>query len=61
MVTRVFYKARADGVSLYRSYSTEGYKIRKIGTDEVYDEAVDVESAPFRYEETSEKRTDTGA
>lgn len=32
-----------------------GYKIRKVGTDEIYDEAIDVENAPFVYEETTEK------
>jgi hypothetical protein len=32
-----------------------GFKIRKVGTDEVYDEAIDVENAPFVYEETTEK------
>jgi hypothetical protein len=31
-----------------------GFKIRKIGTDEVYDEAIDVDNALFVYEETDE-------
>jgi hypothetical protein len=58
MIKREHYKTRADGVNLYRTHSTEGYTIRKVGTDEVYAEAVDVESAPFVYEETGEKITE---
>jgi hypothetical protein len=52
MIVKVFYKKREDGVNLYRTYSDKGVQIRKVGTDEIYDEAVDVESAPFTYEET---------
>lgn len=55
MIVREYYKTRKDGVNLYRTYSDEQYKIRKIGTDEVYDEAIDVENAPYEYEETNEK------
>lgn len=29
MIEKVFYKTRADGAKLYRTYSTEGFKIRK--------------------------------
>lgn len=54
MIVREFYKTRQDGVILNRSYSDRGVKIRKVGTDEVYDEAVDVEGASFEYEETDE-------
>lgn len=52
MIVKVFYKKREDGVDLFLTKSTEGLKIRKVGTDEVYDEAIDVEGAPFTYEET---------
>lgn len=52
MVTKDFYKTRKDGVNLYRTYSDSNLKIRKVGTDEVYDEAIDVENAPYTYEET---------
>lgn len=55
MIVREFYKTRKDGVNLYRTYSDEQYTIRKIGTDEVYDEAIDVENAPYEYEETDVK------
>lgn len=48
------YKQREDGVNLNRTFSDEDLKIRKVGTDEVYNEAVDVEGAPFKYEETDQ-------
>ena len=52
MIVKEFYETRKDGVNLYRTYSTVGLKIQKVGTDEVYYEAVDVEGTPFTYEET---------
>ena len=52
MVIKEFYKTRNDGVDLYRSYSDVGLKIRKVGTDEIYDEAIDIADAPYTYEET---------
>lgn len=54
-VIKEFDMTREDGVNLYKSYSNKGEKIRKVGTDEVYDEAIDVENAPYTYEETGEK------
>lgn len=53
MIEKIFYATRKDGVNLYRTYSTEGLQIRKIGTEEIYDEAVDIENAPYTYEETN--------
>lgn len=55
MVKKEFYRIREDGVILYRSFSDEGFYIQKIGTDEVYSEAIDVESAPYVYVETEQK------
>lgn len=55
MVIREFYMQRKDGVNLYRSYSNEGYKIKQVETGLIYDEAIDVENAPYTYEETNEK------
>ena len=52
MVVKEFYETRNDGVNLYRTYSDIGMQIRKVGTEEVYDEAIDVENAPFAYEGT---------
>lgn len=54
MIVKEFYKTREDGVNLYRTYSTEGFKLRKIGTDEVYDEAIDIDTVSYNYEETDE-------
>lgn len=53
-IIKELYKTREDGVKLYRTYSDNNYMIQKIGTDEVYEEAIDVEDATFEYEETNE-------
>ena len=37
---------------MYRTYSDEGYKIRQVETDIIYDEAIDIESKHYTYEET---------
>lgn len=37
---------------LYRTYSDNNKYIRKEGTSEEYSEAIDVEGAPYSYEET---------
>ena len=55
MIRRVFYETREDGVNLYRTYSDEGFKIMQLQTGIVYDEAIDVENAPYTYIETTEK------
>lgn len=54
MIVKEFYITRQDGVNLYRTYSDKGVQIRKVGTDEIYDEAVDIESVTFIYEETGQ-------
>ena len=41
--------------NLYRTYSDENFYIRQIETGNVYEEAVDLESANYTYEETDEK------
>lgn len=55
MIKTEFYATRKDGVKLNRTYSDAGYVIRKIGTNEEYSEAVDIENAGFLYEETNTK------
>lgn len=55
MIVREFYKQRNDWVKLYRTYSNEGYMIQKVGTDEIYEEAIDVESTKYEYVETDQK------
>ena len=52
MVIKEFFRTREDGENLYRSYSDRNVQIKKVGTDEIYDEAIDIENAPFAYEET---------
>ena len=54
MIKTEYYMTRADGVELIRTYSDKGVKIKKVGTDEIYDAAIDVEGAGYRYTETEE-------
>ena len=54
MVKKEYYSTRADGVKLYKTYSTENFKLRQVETGHIYDSAIDVENAPFTYEETTE-------
>lgn len=66
-ITGVFYITRSDGVNLYRfavpntKYINEDnkevwdklqFKIRQDQTGALYDEAIDVENAPYTYTET---------
>jgi len=55
MIKREYYATRKDGVRLYRSYSDEGLSLHKLGTEEIYDVAIDVEDAEFEYEEYREE------
>lgn len=55
MIRKEYYRTREDGVILYRTYSDENYCIRQRETGIIYEDAVDVEGAPFTYEETDEK------
>ena len=52
MIVREYYTTRKDGVRLYRTFSDKNLYIRKVGTDEVYSEAIDVENSGYTYEET---------
>ena len=54
MIIRTFYEKRYDGVNLYRTYSDAGYFILQNETGVKYSEAIDVETAPYTYEETDE-------
>lgn len=55
MIVREFYRTREDEVNLYRTYSDINHYIRKVGTDEVYSEAIDLESKRYVYEETEQE------
>lgn len=54
MIIKEFYATHKDGKNLYRTYSDKNLRIRKIGTDEIYDEAIDIQGVPYVYEETDE-------
>ena len=54
MIVREFYETRFDGVNLYRTYSDKGYYIKQLPTEVVQGEAIDIEGAPYEYEETDE-------
>lgn len=60
MIITKYYTTRKDGVDLYLTKSDQGLKIRKGGTDEIYDEAIDVVGAPFYYVETDQKIEEEG-
>ena len=61
-VTGVYYMTRSDGVELYRfavpntktgdEWDRPQFKIRQDQTGILYDEAIDVENAPYTYTET---------
>lgn len=50
-IVREYYLTRKDGVKLYKTYSDKDKVIRKVGTNEEYDLAIDVENSAFVYEE----------
>ena len=54
MIVREFHETRFDGVNLYRTYSDTNHYIKQNPTGVIYAEAIDVESAPYTYEETEE-------
>ena len=61
-VTGAYYTTRSDGVKLYRfavpntktgdEWDRSQFKIRQDQTGILYDEAIDVENAPYTYTET---------
>lgn len=54
MIQREYYKTREDGVMLFRTYSDCKCLILQIETGILYEEAVDIETAPYTYEETDQ-------
>lgn len=52
MIITTFYETRFDGVDLYRTYSDRDMKIQKDGTEQMYDEAIDVADSGYTYTET---------
>ena len=55
MIVKEYFMTRNDGVKLYKSYSDNNKIIHKIGTQEEYSDAIDVEDAPYVYEETDKE------
>lgn len=55
MIKKELYITREDGTKLYRTYSDEHFKIKQLETGVIYDEAIDIETADYTYEETTEK------
>lgn len=55
MIVREFYSTRKDGVNLYRTYSDADKYIKKVGTEEEYSEAIDIEGALYSYMETDKE------
>ena len=54
MIVREFYRTRNDGVNLYPTYSDARITIiRDDGAE--YDEAIDVENAPYTYTESGNR------
>lgn len=41
-----------------RTYSDENFYIQKVGTDEIYSEAIDIPTANYEYVETDQKIED---
>lgn len=54
MIQKEFYRTREDGVNLFITFSTEDLYIQKVGTEEIYTEAIDVETASYVYIETED-------
>ena len=54
MIIKEYYKTREDGVKLYRTYSDTTPYLKQVETNRIYKEAIDVENAPYTYEETTE-------
>ena len=54
MIVKEFFETRFDGVNLYRTYSDEIFYLRQIEIGNIYAEAVDIENAPYTYEETED-------
>ena len=53
MLRKELYKTREDGVKLYRTYSDKNFMIKQVETNSIYQEAIDVESTTYTYEETN--------
>lgn len=55
MIIKELFITQPDGINLYRTYSNLKLKILQKETGNIYNEAIDTESANYTYEETNEK------
>lgn len=53
MIVKEFVKTRKDGTNLYRTYSDQGFMLRQIETNVLYEEPIDIEDTFYTYEETN--------
>ena len=58
MVITEFYGNRFDGVKLYRTYSDINHYIIQHPTEIEYEDAIDVEDAPYTYTESDREIED---
>ena len=54
-IIREYYGKGLNDIDLFRTYSDENKFIRKVGTNEFYEDAVDEEDTDFEYVETNEE------
>lgn len=52
MIVTEFVGTREDGVNLYRRYSDHAVMLLQVETGVMYEDPVDIETAPYTYEET---------
>jgi hypothetical protein len=55
MIVTEFYRIREDGERLVRTFSDNNLYIQKVGTQEIYLEAIDLESKDYEYIETDKE------
>lgn len=54
MIVREYYMTRRDGIRLFRTYSDKNLYIIQEQTNDLYDQAIDVENAPYTYIESTQ-------
>lgn len=52
MIVQELYERRPDGTELIRTSSDQNKYIRKVGTLDLYEDAIDIAPVRFQYEET---------
>ena len=55
MIVTEFYRIREDEERLVRTFSDNNLYIQKVGTQEIYLEAIDLESKDYEYIETDKE------